>query len=711
MDTVLLREGETCGRVARAGRVAFLIDGEEFFGAVASALENARRGVWLLGWDFHSAVRLRRGGEPQPTDELVPLLDALVRRRRALHVRVLAWDFALLYALEREFLPLLHFGAKTHRRVHFRMDSAHPATASQHQKLVVVDDAVAFAGGFDLTTHRWDTREHLADDPRRTTPSGKPYPPFHDVQIAVDGAAAAALADVARERWRLSTGESVAPIRADGDPWPAALEPRVRDVDVGIARTFPAHGGRPEIREVEALYRESIGAARRWIYLENQYLTAPAIGSWLAARLKEPRGPEIVIVGPRANAGWLEEGTMGALRDRVVRALREVDHADRLRVLYPDRPGLSEDQILNVHSKVMVGDDDFARIGSANLSNRSLGLDAECDVAFEAGGREDVARAIAGLRDSLLAEHLGCEATDVAGEIERAGSLVGAVDALRARGERTLRPLELDAGDWAAAAVETLGAIDPEHPVPLEELVRRFEEEGEPGARTHGHGSWGVVALIGVAAMMALAWQVTPLAKWLTPERLAGVLGFFRESWYGPLSAFAAFTVACLALVPVTALIVASGLALGPASGIAVAWLGSIAAAALGHLAGRRLWRETVRRIAGERLNALSRRLGRRGILSSALLRIVPVAPFMIVNLVAGASHVRARDFAVGTALGMLPGTVLLILAADGIRAAFTRPTGPAWLWVALVVVGGVGAIAALRRYASGRLTHPASGS
>lgn len=683
--------------MARAQRVAFLVDGEAVFGAVADALERAQSSVWLLGWDFHSAVRLRRGDPQGRPDELVALLDALARERPSLHVRVLAWDFAMLYALEREFLPLLRFGAKTHRRVHFAMDSEHPLTASQHQKLVVVDDAIAFAGGFDLTAHRWDTRAHLPDDPRRVTPAGKPYPPFHDVQIAVDGQAACALATLARERWQRATGRSVRPTKPQGDPWPPKLEPQVRDVAVGIARTLPSHRGKPEAREVEALYRASIAAARRWIYIENQYLTSPRIAGWLAERLRETEGPEVVIVGPRENAGWLEESTMGVLRDRAVRDLREADRHDRLRVLYPHLSNLPEGQTLNIHSKVMVLDDSFARVGSSNLSNRSLGLDTECDIALEAEGQEPVREAIAGFRNDLLAEHLGTTPARVAAELERTGSLVGAVDAL-CGGARTLRSLELDASHWTAEALEAVGTIDPEHPVPLEELVTRFGEDGDAPTGSAGGRAWRVLRVLLVLLGFAVAWRATPFGDWVTTERLTAALAFFRESWYGPLAAGGVFTVACVALVPVTALTVAAGLALGAGVGIAVAWLGGIAAAVLGYWAGRLLWRDSVRRLAGLRLNALSRRLARRGILSSALLRSIPIAPFMVVNLVAGASHVRPRDFVVGTALGMLPGTVLLIVAGDGIRALLSRPDGPAWLWAALIVLALAGVFAALRR-------------
>jgi len=701
----LLTEGETCWRVAAAQRGAFLVEGEAFFGAVADALERARDRIWLLGWDFHTAVRLRRRDRGSGPDDLVGLLEHLVRRHRSLHVHVLAWDFAMLYALERQFLPLLQFGAKTHRRIHFAMDSAHPAIASQHQKLVVIDDAMAFVGGFDLTSHRWDTRAHAAGDPRRVTPAGKPYEPFHDVQIAVDGDAAACLGQLARARWFRATKRRVRPTEAAHDPWPESLAPDVRDIAVGISRTAPSSGGGPEVREVEALYRESIAAAKRSIYIENQYLTSSRIGTWLAERLAEPRGPEIVIVGPRENSGWLEESTMGALRDRLVHRLREADHHRRLRVLYPHLEELPPDQMLCIHSKVMVVDEDFVRIGSSNLSNRSLGLDTECDLAFEAKGRDDLRQAIARFRNDLLAEHLGTTAARVGEQLREKGSLARAVDA-SCGGPRTLRPLELDASTWTADAVEALGAVDPEHPVPLEELVARFEEDGATDLPSQGRSLSGFVALLLIVAGSAFALHATPLGDWATAERLAAALGVLRDTWYGPLLATLGFALACVLLVPVIPLTVAAGVALGPGVGIVVAWAGTSAAAAIGHFAGQRLWRESVRRLAGDRLNALSRRLARRGILSSALVRIVPVAPFMVVNLVAGASHVGARDFLIGTALGILPGTVLLVVAGDWTRALVAQPDGSIWPWTLLAALALAGAVAALKRIHKRSQTH-----
>ena len=232
------------------------------------------------------------------------------------------------------------------------------------------------------------------------------YDPFHDVGLVFEGPAARATADLARERWRAATGRRVAALRPEPgrSAWPAGLAPDLENVHLGLARTQPAWNGTPERREVEALWLEAIRSARRWIYIENQYLTAGCVGDALAARLREPDGPEVVIVCPEGASGWLEERTMGVLRSRLVRRLREADAHGRLAIVHPVVPGGAR---LNVHSKVLVVDDQLVRVGSSNLSNRSMGLDTELDVAIEARGEARVERAIDAFRDDLLAEHLG----------------------------------------------------------------------------------------------------------------------------------------------------------------------------------------------------------------------------------------------------------------------------------------------------------------
>jgi phospholipase D1/2 len=683
----LLVPGETCWRRVHAARVAFLVDGEAYYGALADALERAERSVLLIGWDFHSRVELRPGRPGPESAPLAELLDRLARARRRLQIHVLAWDFALLYSLERQILPLLQFGARTHRRVHFELDPHHPVTACHHQKIAVVDDSVAFVGGFDLTVRRWDTRAHAPEDPRRTYPGGGRYGPFHDVQMAVDRQAAAALGALARERWRRATGQRLRPPPAGLDAWPPALEPDLRDAEVGVARTEPAHDGAAEVREIEALTLRSIAAARRFLYVENQYLTSARVVDALAARLAEPGAPEVVVVGPERCSGWLEESTMGALRSIAVQRLREADRHDRLRLYTPHLPGLPAGQCLNLHAKLMVVDDELVRIGSSNLSNRSLGLDTECDLAVEAGGRRSVRDAIALFRDGLLAEHLGVAAAQVASALRERGSLIAAIESLRSEG-RSLRPLAVEPSPWIAGAVAGIGVADPEHPAPLEDLLDRVAADRE--SPLGGWRSRSARALFAALAAVALAglWKLTPLSEWAEPSRLAAALPHL----HGAAGAFVGvwlFAAATLVMLPVTVLIVAAALVLGVGWGILVSLAGSLIGAALGYLAGRLLWRDTVRRIAGRRLARLSRRIARRGVSSTAVVRLAPVAPFQVLNLVAGASHVGLADFLAGTLIGMAPGTVILSVGADRLVAALREPSP--WRWAAVAVIALAG--------------------
>jgi phosphatidylserine/phosphatidylglycerophosphate/cardiolipin synthase-like enzyme/uncharacterized membrane protein YdjX (TVP38/TMEM64 family) len=683
----ILVPGHSCWRIEHASRAAFLIDGAAYFEALADALEQAQRRVMLLGWDFHSRVALRRDGERRDVpDELAPMLDWLVRRRRDLRIFVLEWDFAVLYLPERESLRAYRFGTRTHRRVRFRFDAEHPVGASHHQKLVVIDDVLAFAGGIDITSNRWDTRAHAAEEPRRVDPDGRAYAPFHDAQMLVDGASAAALGELARERWRRATGERLEPIRADHDPWPAQVKAHLCDLDVGIARTDPGGDDHPPAHEVRTLYRESIAAARRWIYLENQYLTAGEMAECLAARLQEPEGPEVVIVVPERCSGWLEESSMGVLRDHFVTMLRNADQHDRLRVFHPRVPGLGDDGHVNVHAKLMVVDDRLARIGSANLSNRSMGLDTECDLAIEAH-RPEHARAIAGLRDDLLAEHLGVDASRVAETLAREGSLIKTIESLGG-GERRLECGESTSTEWGQELAKNLRVFDPESPLSIEELLPQL------GASTAESG--GAPRRTRAFALLGLSF--TPLAELVEPDALAALGAEIRATPLAAPLASLFLGLATVVFVPVTALIVACGLMFPPLTAFAVALIGSSLGAAAGYVLGRGLWRDAVRRVAGPRFQRISRRLGRRGILATAAVRLVPIAPYGLVNLVAGASHVRLRDFLWGTALAMAPGTAALVLAADRVVEAVAAPDATTVLTAIAALAGVAGLLALLRR-------------
>lgn len=439
-DAPVVVAGRTCWQTARADRFATVVDGADYLAYVKAAMLRARRRIMLIGWDLDYRTSFEPGHPTQlGPNTLGPFLQWLLWREPKLHVYLLKSNLRLLPALDGFWFgvaPVSLINQVTSRRIHFAVDGARPTGAVHHQKIVVVDDDVAFCGGIDLTVGRWDTREHRPDDPRRTT-SGESYGPRHEVATAVDGAAAGVLAEQARDRWKAATGQALPALAAGGSMWPNRLVPALRDVEVGVARTLPAMPGRAEVREVEALNLAAIAAARHVIYLENQYLAARSLAEALAARLREPDGPQVVIVLPRSSESRLEQESMDSARERLLRLLWGADEHGRLGVYWPVVKG---GESVYVHSKVLVADDWLLRIGSSNLNNRSLGFDSECDVVIEApaDGSDDVRDHILEVRDGLVAEHLGVSPLRFSGEVRERGSFLDAVNALRGTG-RSLR--------------------------------------------------------------------------------------------------------------------------------------------------------------------------------------------------------------------------------------------------------------------------------
>jgi phospholipase D1/2 len=683
----LLRPGRNCWRLARAGRYALLIDADAYFRAVRQAMLGARDCIMILSWDIDRRTVMVPGGAGDGYPEaLGDFLHALLEERPQLRVYVLNWDFAMLYALERELLPAYRTSWRRQRRMAFHMDDRHPVGASHHQKIVVVDDKVGFVGGLDITKCRWDTPEHAGSNPLRVDADGKPYGPFHDVQAMVDGEVAAALGELARQRWKTATGKAaVVPGRGTHDPWPGDFAPDVTDVDVAISRTEPAFEGAPGVTEIRELYLDAIASARRHMFFENQYFTSDTLCNALAQRLSSPHAPEIVVVSPRNQSGWLEQATMGALRARIHQRLKAADSLGRYRMMCPEVPGMS-DACLNVHSKVFAIDDDLFCVGSANMSNRSMAFDTECNLTLEAAAGEKgerVRAAIARMRGRLLGEHLGTSPEAVTEAIHAGGSLLRAIGHLGTH--RRLAAIDpVVTPEMAMLAIDN-AVFDPERPITPDELVAEFvpEEARQPVSRR----LTGLAMLALLLGGLALAWRATPLGDAVNLASLVAAARTLEAMPFTPLIAVAAFALAGVLMVPVTLLIAVTGIVFGPVHGALYAIAGSTLSAALSYGLGWWAGRDAVRSLLGERINRLSKRIARRGILAVMVIRVLPVAPFVVINVVAGASHISLRDFLVGTVLGMTPGIVLTVTFVHHLAEAVRRPSPGAIAVVALVAL------------------------
>lgn len=431
----LLRPGETCWRVASRGRVKFLVDGQAYFGAVADAVGRARRSIHLLGWSFDPRAIL--APDTDPGMGIGHLLVARARADPALDIRLLVWRSALPISATQDFFPHRARAWFKGTQVRFELDDQVPLGACHHQKVVVVDDALAFVGGADFASDRWDTSAHLDEDSRRRHEGGPTHGPRHEVMAMADGPIAAAFGDLFRARWRAAVGEPPPP--APGpveDPWPPDLPPDLEGARLALARTSPGWRGRTGSREIAALTLEAIASAKSLIYLENQYFTWPLAIEALAARLAEPDGPEVVLVCTGKSPSYFDRITMDRARSNALWRLKSGDVFGRFHAL---APYAAAGRPIIAHAKVMVIDDRLARVSSANLNNRSHGFDTECELAVEADAPQDRA-ALAAFRDGLATHWVGRPAAELAELRRLTGSLAQALWALD-RGRR-LRPLE-----------------------------------------------------------------------------------------------------------------------------------------------------------------------------------------------------------------------------------------------------------------------------
>lgn len=197
---------------------------------------------------------------------------------------------------------------------------------------------------------------------------------------------------------------------------------------------------------------------------------------------------------------------------------------------------------------------------------------------------------------------------------------------------------------------------------------------------------------------MAAAWRWTPLNEWVQPERVAAWSAGLRAHALAPVIVVGGFVIASVLMVPLTVLLMATALTFGFWEATGYSLLGATLGGVVGFCLGRWLGRDTVRRVAGSRVERASRLMARRGLLSVITIRLVPVAPFTVVNMIVGASHVRLRDFVLGSAIALSPGVVAINLFETNLRSAISNPSWGTVALVAAVPIVAVLLLAVLRR-------------
>jgi phospholipase D1/2 len=417
----ILKPGRNCWGIYDVWETGLLIDARDYYRAFYSAAEAAQRYILIAGWQFDSEVQLLRGADRKGPDQevrLYPFLKVLCERNPQLSIYILAWDFSIVYAITREWFQEWRFTWGANSQIRFHFDSHHPIGASHHQKFIVVDGCLAFVGGMDICSSRWDDRQHLADHPDRRNSDQKPYEAVHDIQSYHIGPVAGQLAELFKMRWQHSGG-SVLDLPPPVTNPHFRIEPSIRigAEQVALSQTQPK-GFFPvknSIQEIRSLYLDAIYAAEKLIYIENQYFSSHAVYKALADRMMAPDRPrlEIVIIVPDRMHAFFEEIGMGIAQVKVLRSLKEIAFRNHhsLGIYYPasfSRDGLAEAAVY-IHAKLLLVDDRFLTIGSANIANRSMGFDSELNISYEAvsSSQCQLKDSIHQARVNLLAEHTG----------------------------------------------------------------------------------------------------------------------------------------------------------------------------------------------------------------------------------------------------------------------------------------------------------------
>src|SRR5690606_3677972 len=275
----ILREKKNCWKIASAKRGGFLVDCAAYFRNLYEAMLQAEESIFILGWDIDTRIKLiPHSPDPHIPNEFGAFLNYLIQQKKNLKIYILMSDYYSILAFERELFDKIKLGWMGSKRIQFHLDSEFPLGASHHQKIVVIDDQVAFCGGIDISSERWDTPSHRKRNKLRKNHVGMEYEPQHDLQMMVEGKAAYWLGKLARTRWTRATGKDI-PFNAfqEKNHRFEKLEWNFGPSQVGISRTEPSYKNHREVREVEHLFLDLIKTTRHHLYLENQYFTSKVI--------------------------------------------------------------------------------------------------------------------------------------------------------------------------------------------------------------------------------------------------------------------------------------------------------------------------------------------------------------------------------------------------------------------------------------------------
>ncbi len=661
--------------------MSVLIDCANFYRALQDSISKAKTSIFILGWEIDSGTHLLRGSEERESkipSKIVDLLANKAKENPALQVYLVRWDASVAFPYDRELMPEGAWTLNTPANVSIFVDNMIPLGGSHHQKIILIDDELVFTGGMDIARERWDERHHDPEDILRTDFRG-PYRPYHDVQVVMDGPITQVFSQIVRWRWSRVSGYEAWPAPETkeetnsedkteklGSPvacWPSDFPPQARDILCAVARTLPEFKDEPKIQEVQSMYLAIIQNAQEFIYIENQFLTCLEIARALNQRLKEKSGLRIILISSYDPQGFLEQEGLWAERIQFRSDLTQgISNSRFLFVCTGMTDRFGKDNYKRIHSKVFIVDDHHLVVASSNLNNRSMALDTECDVIFQS---DDTAGQsfIAQTRNDLLGEHCGRNPQEVAQFLAQGRELSELLEPIRPHAYH-LR--EINDSQFTQRYFKKIAQRIADPKVPLINLAR-------PWRNPKGHR-----LLFGLAVFISLS-----LFWYFMKESIQGIgqndIQLFLErsrasDWALPLVCLA-YVVGGFIFFPVTLLSLLVAGVFGPIRGPVYGLIGSLLSAAVMFGIGNWVGSKGLRNLLGGKVQSIDHHLQKSGVLGVILIRLVPIAPFSLVNLAAGISSIRFGDFLLGSFLAFIPFLLVKGVLGDSMLQVLLNPS------------------------------------
>lgn len=477
----ILKPGRNCSGIYHANTTGLIIDARDYYRLFYDTARKARRYILMTGWQFDTEVSLLRGedtGRAAGEIKFIHFLEELCENNPELEIYILAWDFSVFFAMEREWFQDIIFEWSTNERINFRFDSNHAFNATHHQKMVIIDDEIAFAGGIDICSSRWDDRDHLFDNQYRRNVDGSNYGSYHDIQSYHTGPIVKEMTDIFLDRWNHSEGTTLSLPATEGYQLSIDIGPLLPVATnlAAISRTQAKSLQPPlnEIFEIRYLFSDAILSAEKLIYIENQYFSSQAVYRALIDRMTavERSRIQIILILPD-RLPFTEELLLGLPQMRMLRSLQQVaeQNGHSIGIYSSVCMKNGERKLTFIHSKLLLVDDRFLTIGSANITNRSMGLDTELNVSWEAESEEqtELIGSIRAIRASLLAEHAGLYGQNQEHNFEQIDNLIPHLENLASYPETRLCHYSpeptLENSGWHDALEPITSIVDPEEDI------------------------------------------------------------------------------------------------------------------------------------------------------------------------------------------------------------------------------------------------------